>query len=268
MSVRNTKGVELGILKSSHPSLLLKNLKSTKLIPMKKLTATICLTLAILLGSVGMSASADLRKGAVAYKSGDYATALREWTPLAEQGDAGAQSFLGMMYAKGEGVSKNYKTAVKWYKLAAEQGHARSQFILGLMYEEGKGVPQDYKTAVKWYKLAAEQGNADAQSKLGYMYDTGKGVPKKPKTALKWWKLAAEQGNATAQTNMGAMYGLGKGVIQDWVYAHMWGNLGASNGSEEGAKMRDLAAKQMTPSQLETAQKLARECVRKNYKGC
>jgi hypothetical protein len=64
------------------------------------------------------------------------------------------------------------------------------------------------------------------------------------------------------------MYAKGRGVIQDNVYAHMWGNIAASNGNEKGGKVRDLAAKQMTPSQLETAQNLARECVRKNYKGC
>ena len=38
-----------------------------------------------------MSASADFQKGVAAYKSGDYASALREWEPLAEQGDADAQ---------------------------------------------------------------------------------------------------------------------------------------------------------------------------------
>jgi len=48
--------------------------KSTKLISMRKLTATICLTFAVLLGSVGMSASADYQKDLTAYKSGDYAT--------------------------------------------------------------------------------------------------------------------------------------------------------------------------------------------------
>jgi uncharacterized protein len=61
---------------------------------------------------------------------------------------------------------------------------------------------------------------------------------------------------------------MGKGVIQDFVYTHMWGNLGASNGNENGGKMRDLAAGQMTPADISTAQKLARECARKNYKGC
>ena len=62
---------------------------------MKKLTATLCLTLTLLLGSVSMSWSADFQKGANAYRSGDYATALREWRPLAEQGDEIAQTSVG-----------------------------------------------------------------------------------------------------------------------------------------------------------------------------
>jgi TPR repeat protein len=60
----------------------------------------------------------------------------------------------------------------------------------------------------------------------------------------------------------------GDGVPQDYVYAHMWGNIAASNGNENGAKLRDFVAERMTPPQLEKAQDLARECVRKNYKGC
>ena len=69
---------------------------------MKNLTITLCLTITLLLGSAGMSWSADLQKGLTAYKSGDYATALREWKPLAEQGDARAQYNLGQMYYNGE----------------------------------------------------------------------------------------------------------------------------------------------------------------------
>ena len=59
---------------------------------MRRLTATLCLTLAVLLGSAGMSVSQDFQKGFDAYKTGDFATALREFTPLAEQGDSAAQS--------------------------------------------------------------------------------------------------------------------------------------------------------------------------------
>jgi hypothetical protein len=55
---------------------------------MKNLTATICLAVALLLGSAGVSWSQDYQKGFAAYQSGDYATALREFTPLAKQGNA------------------------------------------------------------------------------------------------------------------------------------------------------------------------------------
>ena len=58
---------------------------------MRRLTAILCLTVAVLLGSVGVSESADYQKGLDAAKRGDYATALREWQPLAEQGNASAQ---------------------------------------------------------------------------------------------------------------------------------------------------------------------------------
>ena len=54
----------------------------SNLIPMRKLTVTLCLTLAVLFGSAGMSASADFKKGPNASKSGDYASALWEWKPL------------------------------------------------------------------------------------------------------------------------------------------------------------------------------------------
>ena len=86
---------------------------------------------------------------------------------------------------------------------------------------------------------------------------------------MKWWKLAAEQGYADALFNLGAMYDFGTGVLKDYVYAHMWYNIAAISGkSKNASKNRDLLAKEMTPSQLEKAQDLARECVRKKYKGC
>ena len=95
-------------------------------------------------------------------------------------------------------------------------------------------------------------------------------------TALREFKPLAEQGNAAAQNNLGGLYEIGQGVLKDYVYAHMWLSIAAI--SAEGmnaskyrdivAERRDFVAKQMTPSQLEKAQDLARECVRKKYKGC
>ena len=64
------------------------------------------------------------------------------------------------------------------------------------------------------------------------------------------------------------LYAKGLGVPQDYVRAHMWLNLFASKGDEDAIKNRNIVANNMTPSQLEEPQKLARECVAKNYKGC
>ncbi len=113
---------------------------------MNRLLILPVLLLTLLVGTPAFSA--DFQKGWTAYFSGDYATALRECTPLAKQGDAVAQTLLGMMYDEGKGVPQDYKTAVKWFKLAAEQGKSSAQFNLGVMYANGRGVPQDYQTAV------------------------------------------------------------------------------------------------------------------------
>jgi hypothetical protein len=162
----------------------------------KSFLTAICLTVVLALGTVSAAWSADSQKGVAAYKSGDYATALREWTPLAKQGDASAQSILGVMYDKGLGVPQDYKTAMKWWTLAAKQGYALAQYNLGWMYSNGKGVPQDYKTAVKWYTLVAEQGDADAQNNLGWMYDQGKGVLQDYVRAHMWYNIATSSGNS------------------------------------------------------------------------
>ena len=130
-------------------------------LPMKTLIATLCLTIAVLLGGVGNSESDNTAtKGVLAYQKGDYAIALRELIPPAEEGNGNAQLQLGIMYA---------------------------------------------------------------------------------------W---------------------GHGVLQDYIRAHMWWNIASSNGYDNARRNRDKLAKKMTPSQIELAQKLARECVRKKYKGC
>ena len=194
--------------------------------------APILLILAVLLGGAGKAWSADLRKGLNAAKRGDYETALREWRPLAEQGNAVAQTNIGRLYRNGWGVSKNYQTAVKWHRLAARQNNAIAQANLAGMYERGEGVSQDYKAAVNWYRLSAEQGFHGGQTKLGLMY------------------------------------ALGRGIGQDFIFSSMWFNIAASNGSKIAAEKRDMVAKRMTSSQLARAQDLANECRRKNYLGC
>ncbi len=169
-----------------------------------------------------------INAGVAAYKWGAYATAYREWHPLAKQGNAKAQYNLGLMYRKGQGVPKDDAEAVGWWRKAAEQGNAGAQNNLGVMYRNGHGVPQDYAKAVGWYRKAAEQGYA------------------------------------TAQHNLGVMYGKGLGVPQDEAQAHMWLNLAASRFApgedrDRAVEGRNFVAERMTPAQISEAEKLARE---------
>ena len=237
---------------------------------MKKLILTFLTIFSTLTSNVVWSA--DYEKGETAYQNGDYATALSELKPLANQGYDRAQFRLGWIYDMGYGVPEDDKHAVKWYTLAAEQGHDGAQFNLGWMYFYGEGVPekmnQRFPIALKWYTLAAEQGHDGAQNNLAYMYANGLSGTFDYKTAVKWYTLAAEQGNAKSQYYLGMMYYEGEGVIQDNIYAHMWGDIAASNGNENGATLTDIAARKMTYDDISAAQKLARECLAKNYKGC
>ena len=145
-----------------------------------------------------------------------------------------------------------------------------SNVVWSADYEKGETAYQngDYATALSELKPLANQGYDRAQFRLGWMYDMGYGVPEDDKTAVKWYTLAAEQGNAKSQYYLGMMYFYGDGVIQDNIYAHMWGNIATSNGNGNGAKLTDIAASKMTYDDISAAQKLARECLAKNYKGC
>ncbi len=108
---------------------------------------------------------ADYLSGAKAFTFGDYATALKEWRPVAEQGDMESQLAMGDLYRFGWGVPQDDGEAVRWYRLAAVQGHATAQFNLGILYGKGQGVLQDYVQAHMWASLAAAQ-NQELATKL------------------------------------------------------------------------------------------------------
>jgi hypothetical protein len=116
----------------------------------------------------GAATAGPFEDAAAACQREEYATALRLWHPLAEQGDADAQFHLGLMYESGQGVLRNDADAIKWYRKAAEQDDAVAQFNLGVMY--AKGASPNYSEAALWYRLAADHGLAGAQFNLGMMY--------------------------------------------------------------------------------------------------
>jgi TPR repeat protein len=126
----------------------------------------------------------------------------------------------------------------------------------------------DFAKAKRIWMPLAEDGNMYAQESIGIMYLRGHGVYKSAPKAFEWFKRAATNG-LNIGDRLGTMYANGEGVIQDYVYAHMWWNIAASiYGNKESADKRAKIQAVMTPSQIEKAQNLARECMAKNYKGC
>src|SRR5260370_17944390 len=89
----------------------------------------------LLILSVATAMAADTLEDAVAaYRKADYATALRIYRSMADQGLAIAQFNVGLMYDNGQGVSKDEVQAIKWYRLAADQGRSDAQYQLGHLY--------------------------------------------------------------------------------------------------------------------------------------
>jgi TPR repeat protein len=109
----------------------------------------------------------QMRRAAGAYERKDFATAVSIWRPIAEQGNAEAQTLLGAMYWSGEGVPRDHREAAKWYLRAAGQGYARAQNNIGFMYGFGEGIPPpDDVQAYKWLSLAIERYTAKNQNRL------------------------------------------------------------------------------------------------------
>ena len=223
-------------------------------------------------------------------KENRYAEALPLFQYLADNGNAVAQSHLGLIYEKGQGVAPNYELAAQWYqkaanqqlafaqhnlelahskienapqnpeeaavwfKKAAEKGDVLAQFKLGELYEKGQGLPQNYALAAQWYEKAAEKEHVMAQFNLGVLYEKGQGVPQNYSNAVQWYQKAAIQGNAAAQYNLGVMYEKGLGVPQNIVSSAQWYQDASANQSE-GSQYTDAAYihAQSVPQNFEAA---------------
>ncbi|MFO1079536.1 MAG: retroviral-like aspartic protease family protein [Reyranellaceae bacterium] len=171
-----------------------------------------CVLSCLLLVALALATPAvatPLDDGVAAARQGDYATALKLWQPLAEQGNASAQYNIGLMYDRGNGVAQDFRQAMEWYRKAAAQGHARSMNNIGVLYQRGQGVARSDTEALAWYRKAAEKGSAPAQYNLGTMYERGEVVPRDLEQALAWYRKSAAQGDTEAQAKVKRLAGEG-----------------------------------------------------------
>jgi TPR repeat protein len=103
-----------------------------------------------------LAAHAGFDEGVAAYSVGDYAKAMAEFKPLAEQGDVKAEYFTGFLYHRGYGVEMDHAEAAKWFGKAAAQRDSQAQYYLGKMHEKGEGVERSLVDAHMWFSLSAK----------------------------------------------------------------------------------------------------------------
>jgi uncharacterized protein len=115
--------------------------------------------LTIALAMMGTSAHADVKAGVDAWSRGDYPAAIKEWRPLAINGDADAQFNLGQAYKLGRGVPVDFKLAEGWYRKAADQGHFQAEDNLGLILFQNGDRPK----AMPYIEKSANRGEPRAQ---------------------------------------------------------------------------------------------------------
>ena len=164
----------------------------------------------------------QLEDAQAAVNNGDYVTALRLLGTLADQDNADAERFLGIMYIKGQGVPQDYAMGMRWMRIAADKGLADAQNELGILYQRGWGAERNEAEAVKWFRLAADQGLAVAQNNLADVYALGLGVPQDFHEAFKWYRIAADQSSSYAENVIGSAYEHGLYVAQDDTEAFRW----------------------------------------------
>jgi len=208
-----------------------------------------------------------------AYLADDYETVLREARPLAEEGNAGAQTLLGNLYRNGDGVQQDYEKAISWYMKAYRQGEIVADYWLKQLHIEGYGMfckpekfneitlplaregyapaqvsvcnayiygkcklPKDFVKARGWCERAIEQGYSEAQHTLDVTIPEQEKITNKQLEQVKDYELKATQGDLDAHFKLGMLYSHGDvlgGIGKDNSKASYWFKKPAVSGNLE-----------------------------------
>ncbi|WP_156176701.1 tetratricopeptide repeat protein [Kiloniella spongiae] len=211
----------------------------------------------------------DFLVGANAYWDGDFSLALERLYPLAEKGVPYAQYYMGEMFDRGFGITKDHKAAVKWFKAAYKNGVSDAGNNLAYIYFTGSAGFVDRQTAMDIYHKEANAGNPVSQVSLGHAYADGKDVTENHRTAVKWYRRAAENGDPVGMFQLGLAYyrELG-GVSWDYNKAYMWFTLAYEEGESDALPFKEEVREKLTAERRDLVGKMIAKCRQRNFKGC
>ena len=157
-----------------------------KILPILGYASAIAASLAM----ASTAAFADVKAGVDAWSAGDYDTAVRDWMPLAKQGDPDAQFNLAQAYKLGRGVPMDLDKAKTLYGQAAANGHIQAADVYGLLlFQDG-----EREKAMPYIKASAARGDPRAQYILGVAHFNGDLVEKDWVRAYALVSLARQSG--------------------------------------------------------------------------
>ncbi len=106
-------------------------------------------------------------------------------------------SFLGGLYLRGDGISRDIKKGLKLTKLAANLGNASAMIRLSDLYDKGQHIPKDHKKALAWILKSTNAGELKAYHMAGLYYQEGRaGLKPDIKKAIHYYELAAISNSA------------------------------------------------------------------------
>jgi TPR repeat protein len=143
------------------------------------------------------------------------------------------------------------------------------------LWEDGYADYQrkDYAGAVAKWQIVADAGDREAQSLLGMMHLFGQGTPQSYPKAILWLRRAAAQGEPKAQFKLGTLYASGQGykaqgLERDYQKAAMWFIIAEESGHPEAGKSLTKITDEISPPDLLVAQRWAKTCIKREFKGC
>lgn len=124
--------------------------------------------------------------------------------------------------ARSSQLEADYLKAYRLFEKAAENEEAEAYYYLGIMNDAGEGVPQDREKALYWLHKSANAGNVDAVAKIGGIYLNDEAVQDYAKAMEIFQRAANTARNEVAEFYIGLIYAQGLGVTQDYQQALAW----------------------------------------------
>lgn len=182
----------------------------------------------------------DFGAGMSAYQNMQYEKSWEIWGTLAEQGDAQAQLWIGILYLLGKGVPVNHSLGYKWLLRAESVYYTEAgrliDFVESRMTEEEiesarTSLNDDFYVDqnISWLCQDAMDGDADAQFQVATILSNSRWKPNYLRAAV-WFGRAAKQGHVQAQFKLGLLYDAGLGLTENNKAARIWYKAAADQG--------------------------------------